>query len=100
MKRFFKAIAGFIGAFFIFAILSQFLILIGPIIAGLIIGALDLQPNPQLAKTMESAGNIFVLVASIYAGIKTYKIINGKIKNIPTTKNTLSKKISGNEKTT
>ncbi len=84
MKRFFKAIAGFIGAFFIFAILSQFLILIGPIIAGLIIGALDLQPNPQLAKTMESAGNIFVLVVSIYAGIKTYKIINGKNKNIPT----------------
>ena len=79
MKRLFKALAGFIGAVIVFAALSQILILIGPIIAGLLIGALDLQSNPQLAKTMESAGNIFVLVVSIYAGIKTYKIINPTI---------------------
>ena len=78
MKKYFKMFFSLIGAFLIFAILSQLLIFLGPIIAGLFISALEIPANPQLAKTMESIGNIFVFFISIYAGIRTYKKFNGK----------------------
>jgi len=84
-NRVLKTIAGIFSAFLAAALISQLLILVGPFVGGVIVMVLNLSPNPQLAKTMESAGNIFVLIVSIYIGIKIYRKIIGKQKDVEST---------------
>ncbi|MDO8706474.1 MAG: hypothetical protein Q7J84_16160 [Sulfuricaulis sp.] len=55
--------------------IGKVLIFLGPFIGGVIVTVFDLSPNPRLARNMESAGNIFVLIFSIYIGVKVYKNI-------------------------
>ena len=77
MKKALRKFLGFISACIGFFIVSQGLIAIGPVVAGIVIGMVNAAPNPQLAKTLESVGLIFNLVVSFYLSIKIYKKISG-----------------------
>lgn len=76
-----KKIVSIFSAVIIAALFSQLLILIGPFIGGIIVIVFKLSPNPQLANSMESFGNIFVLFSSIYVGVFVYRKIIGKREN-------------------
>lgn len=79
-----RIIGGVILGFLVLAIVSQVLRFLGPPIAGWCVAALDLSPNPQLARLLESFGNIMVLIVSVYLGIKTYKKVAGNKSKIST----------------
>ena len=83
LGKFFKVSTAIILSFVSIALISQVLLFFGPILGGVIVTSFDLANDPQLAKTMESAGNILVLIASIYVGVKVYKkIIGGKTSDL------------------
>jgi len=76
-----KKIGGVILGILVFAIVGQVLIFLGPAIGGWIVIALErTTPNSRLANNLEAFGYIFVLIVSIYLGIKTYKKVAGKTK--------------------
>ena len=80
MKKIFKVWLGIIAAGTVFVIVSKILPLIGIVTAGWIIELLNLELNPRFAENLESFGNIFLLVLSVYAAVKSYKLINGSPK--------------------
>lgn len=78
MNKMLRSIVGIIVALLGMGAIGQVLIFLGPFIGGVIVTVFDLSPNPRLATNMESAGNIFVLIFSIYIGVKVYKKIISK----------------------
>ena len=70
-----RVVLGLLAAFFVFWIIGVTLRFIGPIMAGWVIGILKLAPNRLHALTLESIGNIFSFIVSLYAAFKTYKKI-------------------------
>ena len=71
-----RKILAFIVAFIVFALLGQFLILIGPALVGWTIYYFDVPPiGQQNVRTLESVGLIVNLFFSLYVGFKVYKKI-------------------------
>jgi hypothetical protein len=66
---------GFIVAFLACGMTGLLLRFIGPVIGGGVVILFNLSPSPSLAQNLESAGNIFGLIVSIYVGVKVYKKI-------------------------
>jgi hypothetical protein len=71
-----KKIWAFTVAFFAFGFIGLSLRAIGPLVAGVFIMTLGIEPmDSQDIKTLESVGNIFNLIVSGYIAIKVFKKI-------------------------
>ncbi len=74
-----RTIVGIIVALLAMGVIVQVMRFLGPAIGGWIVMLLNLSPTPDIAEDMEAAGNIFVFIVSLYAGVKVYKkIVNNK----------------------
>jgi hypothetical protein len=71
-------LGAFLISFFVLSIsvvVLRYLAIIPLILFGMIIGYLDLPPNPSGARSLEAIGNFFILGIGLYLATKTYKRI-------------------------